>query len=252
MIRVNDMNLVDILILGFILLGAFHGYQKGLISGILNFLSYVVGLIIAFWKYVYVLRWVEQYFPLQQWLEPIIYKAILPYVQSKAPAIPIQEPDGFFRELPLELRGLFDNLSDLQFSLAIEQVTHRLAGIITELILGFIAFCGVFFMVVIVVRLFLSIIFQPYGGWCGPINRAGGLFVGGLSALIGMSILAGLFSLFLQFGLSGSMNSIMQSSLMYPYLLEIFEVMDQVFFAQISQKLLEPLSPLSPAQGLRF
>lgn len=243
------MNLVDILIVAFVLLGALHGYQRGLISSVLNFLSYVVGFVIALWKYTDALRWVEQYFPLRQWLEPIIYKAILPFVQSKAPAVRNPVSDGILWELPLELRCLFENLSEVQMFLAIEQVTDHLTGIFTELILSVIAFCCVFFIVVIVVRLFLAILFQSFGGWYGLFNRVGGLFFGGLSGLLGLSVLAGLVSLFLQFGLCGSINSIIQSSMLYPFLLEIFRVIDQVFAAQISQKLLEPLSPV---QGIRF
>ena len=78
------MNLIDVLILGFILLGALHGYQRGLITSIINFLSSIVGFVVASWEYMVALHWAEQYFPLQQWLEPVIYRIMLPAVQSKA------------------------------------------------------------------------------------------------------------------------------------------------------------------------
>ena len=72
---------------------------------------------------------------------------------------------------------------------------------------------------------------------------------GGLSAVIGMAVLAGLFSPLLQWGVGGSFNALIQSSSLYPYLVEIFRVLDQVFAAQLSQKLIEPLSQ---GQGLWF
>lgn len=243
------MNLIDILMLGFILLGALHGYQRGLISSIVNFLSSIAGFLVASWKYMFALRWAEQYFPLQQWLEPVIYRAILPSVQSKASSLQHQALGNILGALPPEWRSLFENLSGVQVPQAIEQVTHRLAGMFTERILSLIAFGCVFYIVVFIIQLLFSILLRPFGSWGGSWNRGGGLVFGGLSALIGMSVMAGLFSPLLQLGVGGSFNALIQSSSFYPYLVEIFRVLDQVFAAQLSQKLLEPLSQ---GQGVWF
>ncbi|MFZ3132589.1 MAG: CvpA family protein, partial [Desulfosporosinus sp.] len=93
------------------------------------------------------------------------------------------------------------------------------------------------------------IILRPFGSGGRSLNRGGGLLFGGLSALIGMAVIAGLFSPLLQLGLGGSLNALIQRSSFYPYLVEIFRVLDQVFAAQLSQKLLEPLSQ---SQGVWF
>lgn len=243
------MNLIDILILGIIFLGALHGYQKGLISSIINFLSTIVGFLVASWKYMVALRWAEQYFPLQTWLEPVIYKAILPSVQAKASTLQNQALGNILGALPPEWRSLFENLSGAQMPQAVEQVTHRLAGMFTERILSLIAFICVFYLVAFIIQLVFSIILQPFGVWGGSLNREGGLLFGGLSALIGMAVLAGLFSPLLQWGVGGSLNALLQSSSFYPYLVEIFRVLDQAFSAQLNQKLLEPLSQ---GQGVWF
>ena len=243
------MNLIDILILGLVLLGALHGYQRGLIASIINFLSSIVGFIIASWKYMFALRWVEQYFPLQQWLEPVIYKAILPAVQSKASSLQNQTLSSILGALPSEWRNSIDNLSGVQVPETIEQVTHSLAGMFTEGILSLIAFGCVFYIVVFIIQLLFSILLRPFGSWGGSLNRGGGLLFGGLSAIIGMSVVAGLFSPLLQLGVGGSFNALVQSSSFYPYLVEIFRVLDQAFAAQINQKLLEPLSQ---GQGIWF
>ena len=243
------MNLIDILILGIIFLSALHGYQRGLISSIINFVSTIVGFLVASWKYMFALRWAEQYFPLQKWLEPIIYKVIEPSVQAKASTLQNQALGNILGSLPPEWRSLFENLSSVQMPQAIEQVTHHLAATVTERILSLIAFACVFYLVVFIIQLLFSIILKPFGIWGGTMNRGGGLVFGGLSALIGMAVLAGLFSPLLQWGVGGSFNALIQSSALYPYLVEIFRVLDQVFAAQLSQKLIEPLSQ---GQGLWF
>jgi|SRR5665648_435220 len=243
------MNLIDILILGFILLGALRGYQRGLISSIVNFLSSIVGFVVASWKYMVALQWAEQYFPLQQWLEPIIYRAILPSVQNKATSSQDQTFVNIMGALPSELRSLFENISGVQKPQAIEQVTHRLAGLFTEQILSIIAFGCVFYCVVVIIHFLISILLRPFGNWGGSLNLGGGLVFGGLSSLVGMSVIAGLFSPLLQLGVGGKFNTLIQSSIFYPHLVEIFNVLDRVFAAQLSQKLLEPLSQ---SQGVWF
>lgn len=243
------MNLIDILILGFILLGALHGYQRGLISSIVIFLSSILGFLVASWQYLAALRWAEQYFPLQQWLEPVIYRAILPSVQSKASSLQHQPLDNILGALPPEWLSLFENLTGVQMPQAVEQVTHRLAGMFTERLLSLIAFGCVFYIVVFIIQFLFSILLRPFGSWGGSLNSGGGLLFGGLSALIGMSVMAGLFSPLLQLGAGGSFNTLLQSSAFYPHLVEIFRALDQVFAAQLSQKLLEPLSQ---GQGVLF
>jgi len=236
------MNLIDILILGLILLGALRGYQKGLLSSIVNFLSYFVAFFVASWKYMFALQWVEQYFPLQQWLEPAIYRVILPSVQSKASSLQHQALGNILGALPPEWGSLFESFSGAQMPQAVEQVTHRLAGMITERILSLIAFGCVFFLVVFTIQLCFSILLRSFGIWGGFLDRGAGLLFGGLGALIGLSILAGLFSPLLPLGVGGSFNALIQSSWVYPYLVEIFHGLDQLLAAQLSQRLLEPLT----------
>lgn len=243
------MNLIDILILGFILLGALHGYQRGLISSIVNFLSSIVGFLVASWKYMVALHWVEQYFPLQEWLEPVIYRAILPAVQAKASSIQHQALGNILGALPPEWRSLFETVPGVQMPQALEQVTHRLAGMFTERILSLIAFGCVFYLVVFIIQVLISTLLRPFGSWGGSFNRGGGLVFGGLSALIVISVMAGLFSPLLQLGFGGSVNALIQNSTFYPNLVEIFRALDQLFTAQLSQRLIEPLSQ---SQGVWF
>lgn len=239
------MNLIDVLIVGFILLGALQGYQRGLVTGIINFLSSIVGFLIASMEYMTVLRWAEQHFPLQQWLEPVIYRMILPAIQSKASSLQQQVLGNILGALPPEWRSIFSsaNLPGAQIPQgSLEQVAHRLSGVLTDHILSLLAFGFVFYCVVFIVQIAGSILLRPFGAMGGAFNRGGGFLFGGLSALIGLAVLAGLFSPVLKLGVGGSFNALVQSSSFYPYLVSIFQALDHAFSAQITQKLLEPLS----------
>jgi uncharacterized membrane protein required for colicin V production len=236
------MNLIDVLILGFVLLGALHGYRRGLITSIVNFLSSIVGFLVATWEYMAALRWAQQYFPLQQWLEPVIYRAILPAVQAKALSLQQQVVGKMSGVLPQEWRSIFDSTKPPSVQAqAIEQVTHSLSGTLTESILRLIAFGFVFYLVVLITQLLASILLRPFGSWGGTFNRGGGLMFGGLSALIGLAVLAGLFSPLIKLDAGGSFNTLIQNSFFYHYLVGIFNSLDQVFSVQLRQKLLEPL-----------
>lgn len=237
------MNLIDVLILGFILLGALNGYRKGLLTSIVSFLSYILGFLIASREYLAALHWVEQYFPLQQWLEPIVYRTLLPLVQSKASTLQQQVLGNILGALPEEWRSVFAavNIPGTQMAQSIEQVTHNLAGALTERILSLVAFGFVFYSVVLLIQLIMALVMRPFGIWGWSINRGGGLFFGGLSALIGLAVLAGLISPLFHLGMGGEFATLVQKSTSYPYLLKIFNALDQAFSAQLSQTLLEPL-----------
>jgi len=237
------VNLFDVLIAGFVLLGALQGYQKGLIKSIVHFLSWIAGFLVASSQYTAALRWAEQYFPLQQWIEPVIYRALLPSVESKALTLQQQVLGNILGILPQELRNIFPslNLSGLQIPQTVEQITHQLAGTITVNILSLIAFGIVFYCVVLLIQLLVLIILRSLGSWIGSFSHGGGLIFGGLSSLLGLSVLAGLLSPLLQLGVGGNFIDLIQKSYFYPYLVEIFIVMDQLFSAQLREKLIEPL-----------
>jgi uncharacterized membrane protein required for colicin V production len=238
------MNLVDVLILGVVLLGALHGYRKGLITSIVNLASSIAGFLVAAWEYKPFLNWIEKFLPVQQWLEPAIYRALLPAVQSKTDALQKQALGNLLGALPQEWRDIFAsaNLTGVQFPQAVEQVTQKLAQMLTVNILELISFGVVFYIVVALIRLIAAMLLRPLGSWGGSFNRGGGLLLGGLTALIGLSILAGLFSPILQMGVSGGINTLIHNSYFYPYLLTVFHVFAQVFAAQLGQNLLGPQS----------
>lgn len=238
------MNLIDVLIIGFVLLGSLHGYQRGLITSIFNFFIWIAGFFVASWQYMTVLRWTEQYLPLRQWIEPIIYRTLLPSMESKTINLQQQVLGNIISVIPEEWRSLLptQQLSGEQMPQTVDQLTHSLSGVITDSILSLIAFAVVFYCVVLILQLLVFILLRPLGIWSGMFNHGGGLLFGGLSSLIGLSVLAGLLSPMLQLGLNHSIIELVQNSYFYPYLLAAFNVLDQLFSAQLREKLLEPLA----------
>ena len=239
------MNLIDVFILGFILFGALHGYQKGLITSLVNFVSSIAGFLIASQEYMGVLSWVQKYIPLHQWLEPLIYKAILPAVQAQSVSLERQFLGNILETLPPEWRSLINsaNLPAAEMPQAIEQATHSLSALLTDHILSLIAFAFVFFLVVFLIQALVNILFRNFSGmWGGTFNRGGGLLFGGLCALIALAILAGLLTPLLKLGVGGSLNTLIEKAYFYPFLLGVFNSLDKLFAAQLSQKLLGPLS----------
>lgn len=238
------MNLLDVLIVGFILFGALHGYRRGLISSIVNFFGWIIGFLVASWQYLNALRWLEQYLPLQQWLEPVIYRALLPSVESKASALQQQVLGNIWALLPEEWRNSLPtlNITGTEIPQTIEQMTHQLATTITDSILCLFAFGLVYYAVVLLIQLLVSFFLRPFGGWNGSFNRGGGLVLGGLSSLVGLSVLAGILSPLVQISLNESFKELVQNSTLYPYLVYTFNALDQLLAAQLREKLMEPFS----------
>lgn len=68
------MNLVDMLLLLIILLAAYSGYRRGFILGALELVSWIAGLILAFWGYKYVDIIIEKVFPnIGMWSAPLSF-----------------------------------------------------------------------------------------------------------------------------------------------------------------------------------
>lgn len=237
------MNIIDVLIIGIILLGALQGYRRGLLSGAVNLVGTLVGFLIASFQYEVVLSWIERHFPVHNWLEPLVYKVVSSQIQSQA-----KMPDGGL--LPKILGGFSAELksflgtgnpSSLQSVTQgiLDQAAHHLSSVITENILRILAFGLVFYAVVMLVHLGAGLLIPliPLGG---TLNHGAGLILGGLTALIAIAVLAGLLSPFLTLS-TGSQATVIKSSYLYPYLLQVFQGLDKVFSLQLVSRLLGPL-----------
>ncbi|MHB8125082.1 MAG: CvpA family protein [Desulfitobacteriaceae bacterium] len=238
------MNIVDILIVGLILLGALQGYRKGLIIGLAQFAGSIIGFLVASFEYIKVLKWFEQFFPLQSWLEPVIYQLIGPSLQTQTGTMTQQSIEKIINMLPLELRNslMGSNILGGQSTASmtqgyIEQATHSVSSFITEKILALLAFVFVYFVVVVIIQVIINILLAPLGIFGGAVNRGGGLLFGGLSAFFILVVISGVFLPILKIDTQSSGLILIQHSFFLPYLLQTFRILSQAFSLQISKEL---------------
>lgn len=234
------MNLVDVLIIGFILLGALQGYRKGLLTGLVNLIASIAGLVLAASQYLNVYNWLERTFSLQGMLEGRVYKLILPRLESQLTTqkglgdVLAALPDGW-RDLLGGLPAL-PNLSAQTIPQSVfEEAAHRLAGIISQNLLYLLAFALVYLVIVTLVQIVWAMIMAPFGTVGGAANRGGGLVLGGLGSLLGLAVLAGLVSPLVKLGFDGNAFTLIQSSYLYPYLLSIFDLLVKVFSVKVTE-----------------
>ncbi|HVJ49129.1 CvpA family protein [Desulfitobacterium sp.] len=244
------MNIFDILILGFLILGALQGYRKGLISGLVSLLGSLLGFYIAVKEYLNVLGWVEQHTPLRQWLEPVVYRFVLPSVQSQAQTTQQQAIDRIFSMIPKELQGLIGSgtVPDFQSYTQnmVKTITQNMAGVLTDNLMRILAFFVTYCAVVLILQILATIVLTPLAFFGGTVNRGGGFLFGALGALVGIAVIVGLISPFLTiFGENGSL-ALLQQAWFYPYLVQIFEGLKSIFRLELTQVNL----PLNLMQGI--
>lgn len=245
------MNIVDILIMGLILLGALQGYRKGLIMGLAQFAGSIIGFLVASLEYAKVLKWLEQFFPFQSWLEPVIYRLIVPAFQTQAGTITQLSIEKILKMLPPELRNSLEvnNILGVQSATSMtkayaEQVTHGIAGFITDKVLTLLAFALVYFVIVVIIQVLITILLAPLGIFGGAANRGGGLLFGGLFAFSILVVASGVFSPMLKLDTQSPSLLLIQHSFFLPYLLQTFQFLSQALSLQISKELQTPFNLL--------
>lgn len=239
------MNIFDILILGFLILGALQGYRKGLIFGLVSVLGGLLGFYVAAKESLKVLGWLEQHTPLRQWLEPVVYRLVLPSVQNQAQITQQQALERIFSMFPKELQGLIGSgtVPDFQaYTQSIVQtIAKNMSSVLMDNLMRIIAFFLTYLAVVLVLQILAAIVLVPLGFFGGTVNRGGGFLFGALGVLVGIAIIVGLISPFLPiFGRSGPLV-LLQKAWFYPYLNQIFEWLKTVFHLEITQGLKLPL-----------
>lgn len=248
------MNIFDILILGLLILGALQGYRKGLISGLVSFLGSIFGFYFAVREYLNVFEWLEQHTPLRQWLEPIVYRFLLPSVQSQAQTTQQQTLDKILSVFPKELRGLISSGAVPDFQAytqnLVQTMTKTVSGILTENLMKIIAFFITYAVVILILQIVVNLILAPMGFFSGTVNRGGGFLFGFLGALVGVAIIIGLISPFLSLLGQSEVAVLIKEAWFYPHLLQIFETMKTIFHLELNQGLQGVNLPADLTKGM--
>ena len=236
------MNFLDIVIITTIVVGAFFGYMRGMLASLAGFISTLLGFGAASHLFLHALNWAEAQFPLRQGLEPLIYRLILPAVQAKVDSeIDQQRTDGILGRLPEDVRGMLETLIGPRISESVEEAARHFAGILTDRLLYLLAFVGVFCVTMVFLQLAFSIALSFFNKGTRPLMRPGGPVFGAAGVFIGLSIIAALFWPFYQADVGGTLMNLARGSLLYPYFLESFQMLDKAFGGQISPYVMEPI-----------
>lgn len=174
------MNIFDILILGFLILGALQGYRKGLISGLVSLLGNLLGFYIASKEYLNLLGWLDLHTPLRQWLEPVVYRFLLPLIESQTQITQQQTLDRIFSIIPKELQGLVGSGSipglKSYTQNIVQTIAQNMAGVLTDNLMRMLAFLATYLAVVVILQIGVSIVLAPFGLFGRTINHGGGFF----------------------------------------------------------------------------
>lgn len=216
------MNVIDILVLGIIFLGAWHGYRKGLLSGLLNLGGTVLALIVASAQYADFLAKIEEHYPVRESVEPLVYSVTAVSLQSQADFWEEKTLTRFREMLPAELHSLMpQSAGEVVPKEVINRLAHELAGTITDWILHILAFAVVFLLVFFLVQLLASILLRPLGAFRGIVNHWGGLLFGAAGAVLGLAVMAGLVMPLLDLNL-GSTGELIREARFYSYLTDLY------------------------------
>lgn len=235
------MNIFDILILGLLILGALQGYRKGLISGLVNLLGSIFGFYFAVKEYLMVFEWLEQHTPLRQWLEPVVYRFLLPSVQAQAQTTQLQTLDKILSVFPKELRGLISSGAVPDFQAytqnLVQTMTKTVSGVLTDNLIKIIAFFLTYTVVILILQIVVNLILAPIGFFSGTVNRGGGFLFGSLGALVGVAIIMGLITPFLPLLGQSEFALLIKEAWFYPHLLQLFEALKTMFHLEFNQGL---------------
>lgn len=239
------MNIFDILILVFVILGALEGYRRGIISGLISFGASLLGFIFAAKEYIKVLGWLDQYTPLRQWLEPIIYKMVLPSVEAQAQATQQQTLDRILAVIPQELRNLLGSEAAPDFQTytqnAIQGIAENMTGVFTESVMKILAFVLTYTLILLILNALTALILAPVQRITGTLNRGGGFILGGLGAFIGLSVFVGFIAPLITLAGQDTPWGLLLEAQTYPLLVQTFDTLVRVFRLNLDQALSIPL-----------
>ncbi|MDR3288409.1 MAG: CvpA family protein [Peptococcaceae bacterium] len=244
------MNITDVLIIGMISLGALLGYKRGLIGGLVNLVGSIAAFLIAAYEYAKIVAWIEAKFQVKEWLEPIVFNLIKPVLETQIQANSGKMIDSVMQLVPPEMWSILGEeagsagLNSITQN-ALQQVGHTLAGALTGQILNLFVFALTFFLVLFLIKLAGMLVLKPFGLLGGAVNRAGGFIFGAISVALVLAVLAGIISPFITLEIAGTTGTMIQQSVLYPYLLQLFQLVDAALKTQLAPQLWQKLSLLN-------
>jgi len=169
-----SFNLLDILVLLVLVLAAFHGLRRGVLTSVASLVVKVSAVLGAIFFHVQVLDAVDPVWHLREKLSPVLHSLVLNVLSRITTPLPPEGASGATDLLVLQLTTMM--------------TTYTLK------VLAFIAvFLGIYFLGTLVVLFVVT----PIAKILGPLDRLGGLLFNTLSAFLVLALFCGLFEPFL-------------------------------------------------------
>lgn len=201
------MNIVDLIIVVFILLGAAGGYSKGFVASLVGLFSRIIGLIAAFSYYPLAAKWLDAEFGLKEYISEFLQAQLqlpqpvaefrlgkLPLLDASNYLDSISMPEPLKTQLLVYLDRLEGITSPLQFSLG-EIINQYLASALISGLAFLLIWFGVDLLLRILAKLFSGAIKNTAFGF---FDRLAGLVMGAALTALVLTVCIGLITPVLQ------------------------------------------------------
>lgn len=200
------MNIVDLVLILFLTLGAWNGFRRGLLESLAELIGNIVGFFTALKYYAALAAWLKVSFDLQMRLQTYFQEhLILPSAikQIRLDKLPLFSPGSYLDKvnLPVSLKTqLTDYINSLEASLRMQgQLGDIIYQFLANILINAGAFLLIWFFVNFVVWLLvLTVKKLTENTIFSGINRMGGMVIGLLLSGFTLTILVGFISPVLQ------------------------------------------------------
>lgn len=219
----EKVNVFDLVVLVLIGVGGITGFQKGLITGIARLAAKIAAIAAALLFHRQFLDTVEPVFNVRDIIEPRIEGFLINIAETKAVSGPLGEA-----------------------GVLIQPVLAEATSVVTDYTLKICSILVLFLLVSLALNIIISLVITPLAKSLGLLNRGGGLFFGALSTYVVLCLIIGLVSPFLASSGSGVLNS----SLVYPWLIGGYEVFLSILALFAHDILTSPLESFPLIDGI--
>ena len=237
-LSISSFNLIDLLIIVFLILGAISGYRQGLIGGLAGLAAGIVGFIAALNYYLTLAGWFNLHYQIQAGIQAYL-KAhfVLPsYINQLRLDRPLTELSGTLDKLslPVEFKAqLITYIKSLGPSLQAQTalgdaIYQFLATLVVNALAFFLIWLCTYIVIMLVTHILLKITERTF---ISGLDHGIGLLLGLALQIIGLAILFGLLTPILQLSsfestsLLGKLPKALGDSQLVPYFQDIFQIL---------------------------
>jgi len=195
------LNIVDLIIIGFFIIGMLSGYRKGFLGSLVGIFSSIIGLVAAYKYYSLLTGWADRQYQatekLNQFLrEHLVLPQPVSQIEITLPATGLGEyldklslPATLKTQLSAYLQKLAETVSE-QASALLGDILHQF---IAAVVINGLAFIIIWFVVDRIIML-SALLFSRFikDSFLGGFDRLGGLFLGFILTALTLTIVVGL------------------------------------------------------------